>query len=251
TLIEGDVLPYLGRFADDDPHAVVDKTAGPDLGAGMDFNPRQKPVDVGDDARDQQQAVPPQPVRHAVHQKGGKPGIHQDDFQPVAGRRVLGQRRLHVAPDLLPQAQANPSQKEKSPRLALCAETGVVPRFHSAWKTGSHRARLPALGALTGAPGLSPTFRSQPPPRTGRDFGGQLRGAIRAAADPGRGQPAAGPSGERPRSATGSPSSLLQGVALFLGHYTIGPTGVKGRPNCGTYSMQQGKTFLHVEGCVG
>src|SRR5690606_18473084 len=42
TLIEGDVLSYLGGFADDDPHAVVDKTAGPDLGAGMDFNPRQK-----------------------------------------------------------------------------------------------------------------------------------------------------------------------------------------------------------------
>lgn len=83
ALIEGDVVADDCRFADDDAHAMVDKQAFTNLGAGMDFDARKEAGNSGNDTGRDKPLMLIEKVGQAMGPDGMKARIAKQDFQRV------------------------------------------------------------------------------------------------------------------------------------------------------------------------
>ena len=89
-LIERDVGADFRRLTDDDAHAVVDEKSGADDRPRVDFNAGPGPGDLGQKPRRSFEPPPPESVGEPVDPHRVQPGVAEDHFQPVSGRRVPG-----------------------------------------------------------------------------------------------------------------------------------------------------------------
>src|SRR5208337_4312589 len=98
--VDEDIVADFRSFSYDDPHAVVDDHAAPDLRPGMDLDTGQEPADMGDEPGPEFQVMGPEPVRPAVEPEGMEPGVAEEDLEGGAGGGILGKD----CPDIFPEA---------------------------------------------------------------------------------------------------------------------------------------------------
>jgi hypothetical protein len=89
ALVEQNVVPELSRFADHNPHPVIDKEASPDFGARMNLNSSKEPRDLGYDARQYEPMPAVKPAGDAVRHHRVQPGIAEHNFKPALCRRIF------------------------------------------------------------------------------------------------------------------------------------------------------------------
>ena len=96
ALIQGAVVADLGGFPNDHAHAVVDEQPFPDLGGGVDLDPRFPPGTLGDPAGQKFQVMPVTPVGLSMGAHRLKPGIEEKYLPPGTGSRVPVHDRVQV-----------------------------------------------------------------------------------------------------------------------------------------------------------
>jgi len=82
-VVERHIITNHCRLTDYDAHAVVDKDAPTQAGTRMDFNAGEKAGYLRVGTRKPFEAVPPEPVFHAVRPNGVYTGITGDDHEGI------------------------------------------------------------------------------------------------------------------------------------------------------------------------
>jgi hypothetical protein len=80
---------------------VIDEETPADLGAGMDLNTGEKPIDMGDKSCREIPATAPEGMGDPVQPEGMESRVAGDDLQDAPGGGVLPENRLNIFPDLL------------------------------------------------------------------------------------------------------------------------------------------------------
>ena len=101
TLVEGDVIADNGGLPDDHPHAVVNKKATADGGAGVDLDARQPPRKGGNASRQPLEIRPPYPVGKPVEQQRVQSRVVGQNLECVPGSRVPVEHTADVLFDSL------------------------------------------------------------------------------------------------------------------------------------------------------
>jgi hypothetical protein len=81
ALVDRDVVPDDGGFANDDTHAVVDEEAAADDGAGVDLDAGPEAGDLGHEAGEELEAPAPEPMIDAMNPDGLEAGIAEQDHE--------------------------------------------------------------------------------------------------------------------------------------------------------------------------
>ena len=84
AVIERAVVALLGRFTDDDAHAMVDEDATADSGAGVNFNAGQVACQLADEPRQKKTLMVVQKMRNLVRDQHMKAGIQDNDLRHIA-----------------------------------------------------------------------------------------------------------------------------------------------------------------------
>ena len=101
AVIDGAVIADLGGFAEHDPHAVVNEQPLTDLGPRMNLDTRKVTGNLADQAGQEQQFVPIQPMGDPVGHQHMKSRIQQNHFQHIARCGVLVPYILCICPKAL------------------------------------------------------------------------------------------------------------------------------------------------------
>jgi hypothetical protein len=83
AVIEGAIVPDLGRLADHYPHAVIDEEPPSDRGARVYFNAGQPAPDMRDEAPEPLQIRRPQKMAEAMEHHGVESRVARDHFPGV------------------------------------------------------------------------------------------------------------------------------------------------------------------------
>ena len=127
AFIQCDIFADLRGFADDDTHAVVDKETVRDPGAGMNFHPGEKAVDMADQPRETFKAADMKPMGQPVSPDGVETGTAEKHHQPRSGGRVPLHNGVNI-PFYSAEHNQFPPKHIKKP---VCSETTYRPWFHS------------------------------------------------------------------------------------------------------------------------
>jgi hypothetical protein len=87
-VVDEHVVAHLRGLPDDDSRAVVYDEAAAYLRAGVYLDVRQQPRPLGDEPRDEEQAVPVEPMRNTVVYGGADAGVEQEYLELAAGGGV-------------------------------------------------------------------------------------------------------------------------------------------------------------------
>ena len=109
AMVDGHVVAHDGGLANHHSHAVVDEEPSSDGRAGMNLNPGPEAGDLREVARQQTEAMPPEPVIQVMHPHRVKSRIVQQHGEPAGGRRIAVQHGLNVFSNGLQHALASPS----------------------------------------------------------------------------------------------------------------------------------------------
>ena len=96
ALVNRAAIADFGRFADDHAHGMVKEHALADLGAGMNFNPREKAGDMGNKPPGPLESVRPAPVRQTVQDHCMQTGIAGQHLPGAARSRVAVKNALDI-----------------------------------------------------------------------------------------------------------------------------------------------------------
>src|SRR5439155_13765731 len=146
-----DVLPDLGRLADDHAHAVVDEQARPQLGGGVDLDARQETAHMGQEARGYEPAVAPEPVSGPVEPDGVDARVTEHHLE----RRVRGGVTFENRPNIA----SHSFEHTVSPSVTFS------PGLGPSRAAGAHHAPPPGSPAPRPRPrgGAPPAARPRPP----------------------------------------------------------------------------------------
>ena len=111
AVVDGDVLADFGGFADNDPHAVVDKEAGTDLCAGVYLDTGKEAAQLRGKASGQLQAVRPHPVRRPVKVEYLNAGIASQNLQRTPARRITILDCLYISSQCIKHTYTSASSK--------------------------------------------------------------------------------------------------------------------------------------------
>jgi hypothetical protein len=89
ALIEGDVVAYDGRLADDRSHAVVDEQTPSNLSAGVNFDSRKQARKLRIQPGEKTHPMEPQPMANVMRPDGVQSGIADEDLQ-IGARGGVG-----------------------------------------------------------------------------------------------------------------------------------------------------------------
>src|SRR6185312_13057860 len=98
-LIQQNVVPDLGGFADHDPHAMINEQPLSDSGPGMNFDAGEKSRKLRNEPSCDKPTFPVKPVRHPVQHDGMQARVAKQDFPATFCGGVL----LLDRPDVIAQ----------------------------------------------------------------------------------------------------------------------------------------------------
>ena len=96
ALVDTDIFPDLGCFADDHARSVVDNEPPADRGPGMDIDTRDAVGMLGHDPWQHGHIEFEKAVRHPVNHDGIDSRVAEDDFIMALGGRIAFEGGLHV-----------------------------------------------------------------------------------------------------------------------------------------------------------
>jgi hypothetical protein len=98
-LVHEDIIPNLSCLSDDHSSTVVNKELPADFGSGVDFNTGQETANLGKEASQKAELVPPEKMSRAMKPQGMQSWIAEDDLQHTSRCRVFSKNRLNVFPN--------------------------------------------------------------------------------------------------------------------------------------------------------
>ena len=103
ALVQQASVPDFGGFSDHHTHAVVDKHAGANAGAGMNFDSSECTTHLADAAGEQLegQSAAPKPMAKTVQADGVEAWITTQHLQPTASSRVALANDGEIGSDLI------------------------------------------------------------------------------------------------------------------------------------------------------
>src|SRR5579884_2696540 len=96
ALIECDVIANLTRFANDDPHPVIDEEAATDARAGMNLDSSYPAIQMRDQAGYDRNAQYVQSMSQPMEQQRMQPGIGEQNLQQIGSRGVTLKYNLNI-----------------------------------------------------------------------------------------------------------------------------------------------------------
>src|SRR5215217_1585175 len=85
SLVHRDVITDRGGLTNDDAHTMVDEDTLADSGSGVNLDPGDRSIQLGQQAGGKKETCAPQPVRYAVQRDGVEPGRGQNRLDGRAG----------------------------------------------------------------------------------------------------------------------------------------------------------------------
>ncbi|MMZ58150.1 hypothetical protein D1872_201180 [compost metagenome] len=95
-LINHHIVADFTGLPDDHTHAVVDEQPVPDLGPRVNFDTREKPADLGNDASQRKPPPAVQGVSDPVAPDGVQTGVGEHHLKPASGRGIVFEYRLDI-----------------------------------------------------------------------------------------------------------------------------------------------------------